>query len=105
MKKILSYSPSLSKRLLSEVYMLKNSLWCDLTTDADRIAFVECGRAWETGIIAQAMVPEFVALLKLAAAARTHIERLAESDDRADWHESGINLEIALGDCDNAFRR
>lgn len=33
----------------------KNKLWKDLNTDTERAEFIECGRAWETGIIAKAI--------------------------------------------------
>jgi hypothetical protein len=34
---------------------LKNSLWCDLTTDAERSAWLLLGRGYETGVVAKAM--------------------------------------------------
>lgn len=33
-------------------------LWCDLNTDLERSDFISCGRAWDTGIIAQEMCKE-----------------------------------------------
>lgn len=43
---------------------LSQLLWCDLQTDAERIEFLESGRACETGIIAPVMVAEIVELLR-----------------------------------------
>jgi hypothetical protein len=39
-------------------------LWCDLDNDQERIEFLECGRAYETGIIAPVMVPEIIAAFR-----------------------------------------
>ena len=39
---------------------LSNLLWDDLADDEERIAFIESGRAVETGLIAQVMVDDFV---------------------------------------------
>lgn len=33
-------------------------LWCDLKNDKERVEFLRSGRAWETGIIAKAIVNE-----------------------------------------------
>lgn len=44
--------------------IMKNKLWCDCTTDEQKIEFVQSGRAVETGIIATVLVPELIALLK-----------------------------------------
>jgi len=37
---------------------MKTKLWCDMKTDAERVAFLKSGRAVETGIIAQAIVDD-----------------------------------------------
>jgi len=37
---------------------MKDKLWCDMQTDSERVEFLRSGRAWETGIIAQAIVEE-----------------------------------------------
>jgi len=34
---------------------LKNALWCDLTTDAERSAWLLLGRGYETGVVAKAI--------------------------------------------------
>jgi hypothetical protein len=34
---------------------LKTALWCDLTTDAERSAWLLLGRGYETGVVAKAM--------------------------------------------------
>ena len=34
---------------------LKNALWCDLTTDAERSAWLLLGRGYETGVVAKSM--------------------------------------------------
>jgi len=46
---------------------LSNLLWCDLVDDAERIAFLESGRAVETEIIATVMVPEIVEVFRFRA--------------------------------------
>lgn len=50
---------------MSEDY--KNKLWCDLKTDQERVEFLRSGRAWETGIIAQAMVKEIIEVFEFRA--------------------------------------
>ena len=47
---------------------LSGLLWCDLVDDRERIAFLESGRAWATGIIAPVMVDEIVKALKCRTA-------------------------------------
>ena len=42
----------------------KSLLWCDLKTDLERAEFIECGRAWETGIIAKIMEGELAAVFR-----------------------------------------
>lgn len=49
---------------------LSDLLWCDLVSDAERIAFLESGRAVETGIIAPVMVPVVVEVFRFRQ--RTH---------------------------------
>ena len=39
---------------------LSQLLWCDLVSDEERIAFLESGRAVQTGIIAPEIVAELV---------------------------------------------
>jgi hypothetical protein len=34
---------------------LKTALWCDLTTDAERSAWLLLGRGYETGVVAKSM--------------------------------------------------
>ena len=34
---------------------LKNALWCDLTTDAERSAWLLLGRGYETGVVAKSI--------------------------------------------------
>ena len=43
---------------------MKNKLWSDLKTDKERIEFLQSGRAWETGIIAQAIVKDIIEVFK-----------------------------------------
>ncbi len=37
---------------------MKNKLWCDLKTNKERVDFLRSGRAWETGILAKAIVED-----------------------------------------------
>lgn len=41
---------------------LSNLLWCDLTSDEEKLEFLRSGRATETGIIAHAMIDNLVAV-------------------------------------------
>ena len=43
---------------------LSDLIWCDLENDQERIEFLECDRAYETGIIAPVMVPEIIAAFR-----------------------------------------
>ena len=43
---------------------LSTLLWADLLSDEERIAFLESGRACETGIIAPAIVDDIVKTIK-----------------------------------------
>lgn len=36
----------------------ENKLWCDLKNDQERVEFLLCGRAWDTNIIARAIVED-----------------------------------------------
>lgn len=49
-------------------------LWSDLETDEERIAFIECGRAYDTGIIAPVMQDEIVRALKCRIAIQNCID-------------------------------
>lgn len=40
--------------------MMKTKLWCDLKTDKEKLEFIKCGRAWETGIIAKALATDII---------------------------------------------
>lgn len=57
----MSKNPNNSKQS-TENY--QSPLWCDLTTDEDRLMFLELGRAEETGIIAPSVVPDIIELVK-----------------------------------------
>ncbi len=48
---------------------MEDKLWCDLESDEERLAFVESGRAYETGIIAKALEFDIIELLKFRIAA------------------------------------
>jgi len=37
---------------------MADKLWCDLKTDEDKAKFLRSGEAWDTGIIAKALVNE-----------------------------------------------
>lgn len=37
---------------------MNKKLWCDLKTDQEKAEFLRSGRAWDTGIIAEAIVEE-----------------------------------------------
>lgn len=74
---------------------LSNLLWCDLVDDAERIAFLESGRAVETGIIAPVMVPEIIEVFRFRAKVQVQkrmgpptladeLEQLAENRDLID---------------------
>lgn len=41
-----------------------DKLWCDLKTDQERVEFLLSGRAWETGIIARAIVEDVAAAFR-----------------------------------------
>lgn len=58
---------------------LSNLLWSDLTDDEERVAFLESGRAWETGIIAPVMVDEIINAFKCCMVMRREIEGLLEA--------------------------
>jgi hypothetical protein len=45
----------------------KNKLWKDLTTDIERAEFIECGRAWETGIIAKTLENDLAKAYRICA--------------------------------------
>jgi hypothetical protein len=38
----------------------EKKLWCHLKSDEERVEFLQCGRAWETGIIANAIVKDII---------------------------------------------
>ncbi len=42
----------------------KDKLWCDLKTIEEKIEFLECGRAFETGIISAALAEDVSKLLR-----------------------------------------
>ena len=42
----------------------KQKLWCDLKNDREKMEFIQCGRAHETGIIAKALEHDIVKLLE-----------------------------------------
>ena len=52
---------------------LKTALWCDLTTDAERSAWLLLGRGYETGVVAKAIQNDL---------ARVY-ERLSQSESDA----------------------
>lgn len=43
---------------------LSNLLWCDLESDTERVAFLEAGRGWETGIISKALTADFIVFVR-----------------------------------------
>jgi len=53
---------------------LSTMLWSDLESDDERIAFLESGRACDTGIIAPVMVAEVVKALKCRIAIENCID-------------------------------
>ena len=53
---------------------LSTLLWSDLESDDERIAFLESGRAHDTGIIAPVMVAEIVKALKCRIAIKNCID-------------------------------
>lgn len=54
---------------------LSDLLWCDLVSDAERIAFLESGRAVETGIIAPVMVPEIIEVFRFLASVQAQQQK------------------------------
>lgn len=46
---------------------LKTALWCDLTTDAERSAWLLLGRGYETGVVAKAMQNDLALAYQLLA--------------------------------------
>jgi hypothetical protein len=48
---------------------LSELLWGDLQTDRERLAFIESGRAVDTGILAQAMVEDLIEVYRRIDAA------------------------------------
>jgi hypothetical protein len=53
---------------------LSKLLWSDLESDEERVAFLESGRAYETGIIAPVMVDEIVKAIKCRIAINNCID-------------------------------
>ncbi len=47
-------------------------LWCDLKTDQEKADFLRSGRAWDTGIIAHAIVEEVADAFEFRAKAQSH---------------------------------
>ena len=59
----------------------EEKLWGDMQTLEDYIGFMESGRAWETGIMAQAIVEDIVSVYKeLAGCAITTKEHLVRKN-------------------------
>ena len=51
----------------------ENKLWCDLKNDQERVEFLLCGRAWDTNIIARAIVEDVAEAFAYRAASEFHI--------------------------------
>ena len=54
---------------------LKNALWCDLTTDAERSAWLLLGRGHETGVVAKSIQNDL---------ARAY-QRLSKTEPQREW--------------------
>lgn len=60
---------------------LSTLLWADLESDDERVAFLESGRAHQTGIIAPVMVDEIVKALKCRIAIKKCIKLASGRED------------------------
>jgi hypothetical protein len=56
---------------------LKTALWCDLSTDAERSAWLLLGRGYETGVVAKALQGDLArAYQRLAQSNSVEIDRV-----------------------------
>lgn len=67
--------------------------WCDLQNDEDRIRFLESGAAFDTGIIAPAMVSEI--LYRKIQAAKNEIN-LIYSNGQNEQYNAAAQIETAI---------
>jgi hypothetical protein len=63
---------------------LSNLLWGDLRTDRERLAFLESGRAVDTGILAQAMVEDLAGVYRRIDAVVKALQDIPRCDVYAD---------------------
>ena len=75
---------------------LKTALWCDLTTDAERSAWLLLGRGYETGVVAKAMQNDLARAYERLAqnASDTEIRQLREENEKIKQviHLTGLKL-------------
>lgn len=69
---------------------LSDLLWCDLVSDAERIAFLESGRAVATGLIAPAMVSEIVEVFRFRSQAQKWSTKYTV--DHCEFRQSGADI-------------
>ena len=72
----------------------RNKVWSECADDIERAEFIECGRAWETGIIARAIEGEVAEAFRFRFGRASRSARPAPRTRKPRYnpHRSGVRL-------------